>query len=329
MKQYDIFFDESNNIYQIRTKQDVIVIEFSDEKKEDIFKAIIDLYEKEDFYTFKQLQKKIAIQYPYEKFIDVVQELLNCSVLNTNNFEKNCDNVFQPQDSPKWIHKEIQDLNSLTLGFIGDKVFGKKVKEKALLQGYNKCNLLETGPNLNIDEVYSIFDICNFVIVDLSNWNPLLIEKINEYALSKNYPWFLIEGLIDPINFSIGPIFYGRETGCYECYSSRLRSNDEFVTYNQSYERYLRLNNRYAKPDEVSILIKDLAATIIIIDISKFIGGWYVSETWRATLVLNTSNFNIIKHDFLKAPYCVKCKPELDYNQFPWFDSVTLKEKKI
>lgn len=327
-KLFDIFFDEDNNAYQVRTKNDVIVIEFSDEEKKKIFENIIKLYDKKDFYTFSQLVKNLSVNFFHDKILDVIKELLDCSVLNSENFENAAEEIPEQNSIPSWINEEYKDLSDVSLGFIGDKEFAERFKEKADFYEYKSCNYLDIT-NINENKIEKFILSNDFLIVDTSRWNPYYTDLINEIALINNKPWLLVEGPIDPINFSIGPIFHGKETGCYECYMKRLRSNDEFLTYSMAYERFLRTNKKTSKPDKIKTIVKDLVATIIIIDISKYIGGWYIPELWRNSIVINTGNFEISKHFFLKAPICHKCKPELDYNQSPWFESITLNRKKI
>lgn len=323
-QKYDIFFDEINKVYQVRTKGDVIIIEFSDEEKEEIFKDIIACYNKKNFYTFKQLTDKLGKQYPHDKILDVVQELSNCSLLDGDNFEPEQGNESAENSMPVWMDQEFKDLNDIKLGFIGDSAFGERLQEKAQMYEYKGFEILTVEEKLNEKNIQKIFRDTDFLLVDLTNWNPYYIEFINDLALQNDKPWLLIDGAIDAISFSIGPIFHGKETGCYECYRSRIRSNDEFLMYTDAYEKYLRKGKKTSKPQEVSLLVKDFASTIILMDISKYIGGWYVPETWRASLILNSTNYSISRHDFLKAPLCYKCKPELDYNSSPWFESVTL-----
>ncbi len=325
-KTFDIFFDVDNNAYQVRTKNDVIVIEFSDEEKKKIFESVIKLYDKKDFYTFSQLVKKLSGDFPHEKILDVIKEFLDCSLLNSENFENEPEEIPEQSSIPSWINQEYKDLSDVSLGFIGDKEFAERFKEKVSFYEYKSCNYLDIY-SVNEAKIEKLFATNDFLIVDTSRWNPYYTDLINEIALKNDKPWLLVEGLIDPANFSMGPIFHGKETGCYECYSKRLRSNDEFQTYTMAYEKFLRSDKKTSKPDEIKTIVKDLVATIIIMDISKYIGGWYIPEMWRTSIVINTGNFVISKHFFLKAPICYTCKPELDYNQSPWFESVTLNSK--
>lgn len=82
MKQFDIFFDSQNNAYQVRTKSDTLVFEFSDSDEEKIFLSILKMYEKEDIHSFAQIREELKA-YNQSKVLDVVQELQKCSLLNS------------------------------------------------------------------------------------------------------------------------------------------------------------------------------------------------------------------------------------------------------
>ena len=185
--------------------------------------------------------------------------------------------------------------------------------------------LITPGFGETLESIKKLITDSDFLIIDLSRWSPYHIDLINRMALELNKPWLLIEGMIDETNFSIGPIFHGKETGCYDCYKSRLRANDEFSSYTKAYEDHLRNKKKFAKSAEVPTLIKLYIASIVILDISKYIGEWFIPETWRSILVFNTVSYALNKSAFLKAPLCYTCKPELDYSPSPWFESITLK----
>ena len=60
MKQFDIFFDNDNKLYQVRTKTDTTTIEFTDSEKELIFKDLIRLYDTRDKISFSTIQKQLV-----------------------------------------------------------------------------------------------------------------------------------------------------------------------------------------------------------------------------------------------------------------------------
>lgn len=86
MKQFDIFFDNDNKLYQVRTKTDTTTIEFTDSEKELIFKDLIRLYDTRDKISFSTIQKLLN-KADYNKLLDVVKELQECGILDELNFE--------------------------------------------------------------------------------------------------------------------------------------------------------------------------------------------------------------------------------------------------
>ena len=321
-KKFDVFFDKDNALYQVRTKNNTTLIEFTDIEKENIFKEIINLYSHQSKHSLLSLQKKLKNVNSF-KLLDVVKELQSCSVLNKENFETEEPDI---QEYPIYTHqRELRLVKDINLSYLGDESFGHIIKEIALKSNYEKVQNYSLK-NLEEKDIHSIIDKSDFIIVDSFEWNPIQMSIINEYALATNKPWLIIEGINHSGKFSMGPIFHGKYTGCYQCYKSRLNSNDEFFTYSKSYEEYLTNNNLNAKPDDdISTSLKYIVASTAILEITKYIEGWYPPEVWKGTLLFNSYNYQVERHEFLKAPLCPKCKPHLDYNQAPWFESVTLK----
>lgn len=323
---YDVFYDEENKAYQVRTKSDVIVIEFVDKEKEAVFLALLDMYGEEDFYTFKQLREKLGKNYSYAKIIDVVQELFDCNILTDDNFEPGPDlHAKRNEYSYLYNDKNTKDLAELTIGYIGEVSFGRLLKEKATSYEYKGFNILSNDDTISKAILSDFVRKNDFIIFDASEWNPYLAEVMNEECLKADRPWLYVDGPIDLVNYAIGPLFHGKDTGCYACYRNRVMSNDEFCSFSESYEKYLKENKKKSKSGVVNNLVKDILSSIIVMEVSKYVGGWYPPETWRATLVFNTQNYQLVKHSFLKAPICYTCKPELDYNPSPWLESITLK----
>jgi len=320
---FDIFFDEFNSLYQVRTKSNTTIIEFTDTEKENIFKEIILLYASQNKHSLLSFQKKLKGVDSF-KLMDVVKELQACDVLNHENFESDEPQV---QDYP--VHttqREYLSVTGVTLSYLGEKDLGKIIKETALKNRFEKVKNYILS-ELNEDYIRKIINESDFFIVDALEWNPEKMNFINQYALKKNKPWLIVEGTNFGGKFSMGPIFHGKYTGCYNCYKSRLNSNDEFHSYNQAYENYLTKNNLSAKPDRnITPATREMAASIIITDITKYLEGWYPPEMWKGSILLNPSNYQLERHEFIKAPLCATCKPSLDYNQAPWFESVTLKQ---
>jgi bacteriocin biosynthesis cyclodehydratase domain-containing protein len=122
-------------------------------------------------------------------------------------------------------------------------------------------------------------------------------------------------------------LFYGKETGCYNCLISRIKSNHAHPTFLNSYEDYLRSNRKSSKPDITpnSTIIYNIIANLTLLEVMKFIELWSLPVTWRSVININITNLNSTKHNLLKKPFCEVCKPELLYNPSPWLEAITLK----
>lgn len=320
MKYFNIFFDRDNNVYQVRTKTDTTIVEFTDSAKEQIFNDIVKLYDSHDKMSFVSIRKLLPMADP-NKLLDVVKELQDCGILNELNFEMEVSGAVPDLYSNEINHKPVSELK---MSYIGDVAFGKLVKSKSVEYNVEHFTVYSID-DLTDERIESILKESDFTIVDSLSWNPYKMGLINEKALKHTKPWLLIEGLTFCGKFSLGPIFYGRYTGCYECYKNRIRSNDEFIDFNDSYKKYLEASKKSAKPDlNIQPVAKDMAAAIVMADVLKYLYSWFPPETWRCCILINPSNYEIEKHTFIKAPICHACKPALDYNPAPWLESVTL-----
>ncbi|WP_289091473.1 TOMM precursor leader peptide-binding protein [uncultured Bacteroides sp.] len=319
---YDIFYDKDNLVYQVRTKNNCVVIDFSgdDGIMEEIFKDIIELYRKQDFYTFSQINNVLNKKYSYEKIYDVVNELIECELLNDDNFEDS-ENVFNIQQ-PKFT-TDFANLD-LPIGLIGESTFIQLIKGKLKNNGVNNVLTLDSSKDISEEVLSDFVSRAEFIIHDQILFNPNLTKTLNQYALNSNKPWLLIEGPIDNLYFSIGPIFHGKTTGCYECYLKRVLSNDENALFTSKYINYLSKHNRNAKFDPISNLVLDIASSVVVFDLLKFLTMNGIPQTWRNVLLYNSNNYNMEKHYFLKAPVCTTCNPQLAYIPSVWQEKISL-----
>lgn len=322
---YDIFYDPANSAYQIRSKTGVVVVEFSDKEKEGIFTAVIQLYKERQSYSFSEITRTLSSTYSLDKVMDVIGELEECGVLSEDFLLIDREQL-QGANYAGYAQPRNATLGNKTLGYIGAKVLGEEIRSKAKNYGYRRVVFYQPVESFSLGKVQDVFSRSDFVIVDAARWNPELLDNINMVALDMNRPWLLVDGMFDSRYFSVGPIFWGRSTGCYECYKRRLRSNDEFANYTNSYEDFLRDHHSFSKPDSIPNLVAKYMSCFIVIDISKYIGGWYIPETWRANVVFDISRFSVVRHVFLKTPICHICNPMLDYNPSPWLEAVTLRK---
>lgn len=319
---FDIFHDVNNNVYQVRTKSEAYIFEFPDIEEESIFLRIVDMYTKNNFYTYSSLVDGLK-EHNRDKVYDVIQELLSCKLLNASNYE-------QVDVKGETLHKRYKLWNGLTsitgvckLGFIGHSQLCDTFFEKAKNMGYLDLEYIKV-PEQNATEEYVLdfIDRNDFIVMDATYWNPRLLSDFNRLMLLRGKPWLYVDGMIDSIHYSIGPIFHGEETGCYECLESRIRSNDYNLTYSLSYKKFLEENNKFSKNLVVSKPIEEIIANFIILEVNKYNLGIGIPETWKNTLLFNINSYSISKHYFLKNPLCSACHPQLSYTTSPWLENI-------
>ena len=166
MKQFDIFFDNDNKLYQVRTKTDTTTIEFTDSEKELIFKDLIRLYDTRDKISFSTIQKLLN-KADYNKLLDVVKELQECGILDELNFEAEGATVISD------IYNEVnhKPVSEMKIAYIGNTDFGNQVKEKS--SEYNiEHFVIYSIDELSDETIESILCNSDFIIVDSLTWNP-------------------------------------------------------------------------------------------------------------------------------------------------------------
>jgi bacteriocin biosynthesis cyclodehydratase domain-containing protein len=321
LSNYDIFEDKENNVYQIRTKGDVFLVRFEGDEKKEIFLHIIKIT-REKNHSFKDLMKALKNKFEESKVMPVINELKESGIFN------------EYYTNPK------KDVKGLALGLLGKQDFSRLKTEKTLevigsgelfdafkkitnKGDFGSLNFTKIGNKNNEALIEKAFKRSDLVIVESNRWNPNFLEKVNQIALIQNKPWMLVRGMWRGYG-SIGPLFYGKETGCYECLSARVKSNIEHLQYFLAYERHLKEEDKSAQPDWAPTGFHEIIASSAIFDGLKFLTEWDVPETYN-NIVNFLPSLTTEKHKLLKNPLCGTCKPELEYNLSPWIANIALK----
>lgn len=321
-KIYDIFYDSNNEVYQVRTQSECIILEFDNAEDEKIFKAIVKMYDKSNYLTSEQIINKLRNDYQYVHILDVIKGLMNCKVLNSKNFENTSVKV--PKiDFPIYYSGQTSNITDFRLFFLGSKALESYVKEKAANMGYKSFHSKFFDAGITEQDIDKIIADNDFIIWDISSMNPRMTKYFNQSAIKLNRPWLLVSGMIDFITYSLGPIFHGKETGCYECYEARKNSNDINYAYTKSYNEYLDNNCRFSCRGKTKPIFDDIAASIIIEDVTKYILGQGVPQMWKQNLFINTEDYTIDKQFVLRTPVCTVCNPDIEYVSSPWLDEIT------
>lgn len=306
MNRFDIFFDELQGVYQVRTKTDVTLIEFSSEIQEAIFLRIAERAKTGHIPTPKELLS--LGQWTEVDILDVFQDLRSSGIL---------------QDPP--LSNIPQPLLGYTIIHFGEEALGARLLERA--SHYN-LYIKDSLPldKLSYETIENYFIGNNLIIVDALRYNPQVMQWINDLAILHQKPWLLIEGFIPSGFFSIGPLLYPPLTGCYNCFLDRLQSNDPYYKYAEGYRRFLLEEKSSSKADALdSPALLDIAVAIALSDSQRYLfDSWETPETWRSALMLSPRDYSIKRQRLHRNPLCSTCRPQLQHSPAPWLEPITL-----
>lgn len=318
---FDVFKDEANNCFQLRTKSNAYALEFDDTEKETIFLKIVESIQEKPSISLKQIRGL------FEKATDPkVTEVLN--TLNEYGF-------LPVLTSMELVGKENNDqtkktnynaLEKINLGIIGAGQLFEILSKRTSTAHFNKIIKKNYSELKSAEDIEKLIHSVDFLIVDANQWSPFHLELINKIALKNEKPWLHVGGL-EEVALKIGPLFYGKETGCYNCLISRLKSNHEYPEMLTAYEDYLHERKIASKPDLFPSLeiLYGMISDFVLLEIAKFYESWSLPLTWRTVLSFDIMNYQMTQHSLLKKPFCEICKPELEYNPSPWLEAITLK----
>jgi bacteriocin biosynthesis cyclodehydratase domain-containing protein len=316
---------------QVRTKNEIFVIEFDDPDKQAIFEKFAEKFTgKKRLNLFNTLfLRNLETKYSKEKVMTVLEELRDFSILPQPLYRYldhgTCDvdgNADSGQDYADF------SLSNVRLLLVGSAEFNRVIKRQAEKLNFKQITVKTFDSTWNRSHVGTAIQDADFMIVEASSWNPQQLQWLNKEALHKNLPWLYIEGL--SINkLKIGPLFQGRETGCYNCLVKRQKSNrdTDLLRYDEQYENYLDEKNTFSKPDQTMYhpdTLNEILASMALLEITKYFKYWSTPALWGHYIALDISTFTVERHKLLKVPNCPVCKPKLEYNSSPWLEAISL-----
>ena len=263
----------------------------------------------------QKIRKDLSIEFGEEKVLSVLHNLREAGLIPDDTQCSGNDHSMR--------YKYIGDTS---LAIIGNGEVTNSLKMVCETTKFKVCSFFDYKEVESEENVNAIFSNYDFVIVDANCWSPYHLELINKVAVKLNKPWLHISGINEGY-IEIGPLFYGKETGCYNCLISRIKSNHAYPKYLTSYENYLRELKRPSVSANMPHynIVYSLIANLAIYEVIKYIEGWALPMTWQSIIKMNLFNYDTSIHTLLKKPLCEVCKPEIKYNPSPWLDKITLK----
>ncbi len=305
MNKFDYFKDKSTNIYQIRVDNDIFTIEAENAEQDTILCNVLNFLQSEES-DLQLLIDKLTSKYSHQLLL------------------KTLDGLFDY--IPKLKADQLaNNLKKNKVAIFGNGKISEKLYER-LVSSSEEVSLYKFE-DVNTEKIKTILFQVDFTFVDASRWAPYYIKNINNEAIKLEKPWLLIDGKTSS-NPTIGPLFYGKDTGCYECLIERYQNNLTEKSIFSSYLNYLDSNRVVSKVESDVIKnenIQNLLVDYALLEYENFMSGWNKPETYRTLLEINTNKYEIIKHKLLKVPYCTTCNPELEYSSSPWLADISLK----
>src|SRR5579883_997343 len=161
-------------------------------------------------------------------------------------------------------------------------------------------------------EFISILDSLHIQVCDEGDIEVVLtddylqddLDTFNQKALESKRPWVLVK----PVGTIvwIGPIFYPRKTGCWECLAQRLRANRPVEAFIQRH----RVNSiSTLSPTSVCVLPSTLqtALGMAATEIAKWIIQGENKQLEGTLITLDTISLQTRNHVLVKRPQCLRC----------------------
>lgn len=302
---FDVFKDGQRR-YQVRTKTAAFALDFETDEEEAVFTQILHSVERGGFSWDVFLRQLPAAQRPL--CMDFRKGLEEEGIYLSSTDEK-----------------EACRSASSSLCVIGASHLTEEITNEAKAIGFHEIRTLTITSETSSEELENALLHVDFAVVDAHRWSPYHLELVNALCIQQDIPWLYIEGVRGD-DISIGPIFWGRKLGCYNCLTTRKNSNYKDLNSQLSYEKYLRKNRRASQTDQAYLepLRVKMVAHLALLETLKFLDSYAVPAVWRTVVDFNLTTCEVKKSYLLKYPYCPVCNPRVQYNSAPWLEEISL-----
>jgi bacteriocin biosynthesis cyclodehydratase domain-containing protein len=224
-------------------------------------------------------------------------------------------------DGYEALRREIAALSDRSIGVISASPLGDALKAQPVLKKAERLDLARR----NVADAFSGFiSRHELVVFDASAASPSLLSAYNRAAIAQSRPWLLVQGMFEGAGH-VGPLFLGSETGCYDCFRARLRSNAAGLASLTRYESWLDETGRLSRAASIpSASFLNLIAAVAAMEIEKFLTGFDLAQSFGYLLDINMRTYSVTPHRLYKAPFCETCAGPFEDRTAPWLDAITL-----
>jgi bacteriocin biosynthesis cyclodehydratase domain-containing protein len=224
-------------------------------------------------------------------------------------------------DKAEALSFKLAEAATRPIAIVSASPFGAMLAGHEILANAKMIDAATLTSQRDLDAALAPYD---FVVVDATAYNPEILGRINRAAVAGGKPWLLVQGVYERTGH-VGPLFYGRDTGCYKCFRDRLRSNVNARDTFDRYEAWLTAEGRFSQGATLpSTTFNRHLATVAAMEAEKFLLDYDIPQSYGYLLSIDPRTYAVEQHRLYKIPFCEVCNPNFEYRRAPWLDSVTL-----
>jgi bacteriocin biosynthesis cyclodehydratase domain-containing protein len=326
----DIFRDGDGAVYQARNKEAVMTIAFDKPEDEAVFNGIVtQLQAGKGSITADALIDRMSKAFPRETVVRVVRDLRDNGILTDSVLRRALKGALGPQMqfwnraefgtqglSPQQLQDEWTETR---LAIVGDQYLAELIAQKAKLTGLGKVTtVVRPERSLTPGQLDHLMS-SDVIVAAYDQHHAFQLNQINKEAIRLGKAWLLVRGM-NGMTASVGPLFVGKETGCFHCLTSRLKSTMDHADLYDSYESYLLEHQAASRGEGAPIAAYDLIANLAVLEVMKLRTKWAVPATYGNIINFDLYDVQTTTHPFLRTPVCPVCKPVATYSPAPWLE---------
>ncbi len=300
--------------YELIAGHAVMHVSFTHKEEKALFDALLGLHPKK----YKPTLKKLMATYGKEQVYAFFSKLKDAGLVFYDEDQLDNGQIYGREKLAE-LYKE--NLKKKHIGLLGHGMISTHLKNCSLK---NSILYLDIKKNKSESDLDSFVKNKDFLIVDASSYHPETLSNINKLAFDQNVPWLLVQGIFEGMGH-VGPLFYTHETGCYECFKARLRSNTMAQKTYDRYETWLVDQKAFSKSAHTALSSYELfLSQLVVMEVEKFLLDYSFAQSYGTLLEVDFRDYSVKPHRLYKKPFCQICYQDIEYRPAPWMDAITL-----
>lgn len=316
---FDIVKNEDGSLF-LHSVGKMYQISFEDESQKIMFNELVS----DKYKSYKSLINYLLQSFDKEAVFNFFHDLKEYKIIY---FDTENDLLLGNIYSISWEQK-IKSLNGKNVGIVipYTNEYVSSILKNSELFHVKLDYFLYNPKKISVSKIQQFIRKKDFIIIDSTSFNPLFLIEFNKCAFLNQTPWLLVSSFRAGKS-CIGPLFYGKESGCYECYLKRFKSTFPFVKEYKVYENWLIKEQKNSNLNGLNISNYKLMWDYAVIETEKFLLNYSFPQTYKSVIEINLDEFINTKHRFYRVPFCKVCySNEESKSHAPWLDPITIEK---